>query len=1010
MRYLRLHWRLLVVLLIYVIIATVHSLIVPLSTGNDEWAHFLYLRFIAENGRLPVTPEERDEAGYKSDAPPLYHLLVSVVTAGVEPTRLLRPIDSPRRELADNWVNPYALVHTGVELPPYRGEVLGWHLGRGVSILFGGILIVIVYLTGSEILGNCRRALLAAALLAFVPAFVFHSSVLSYESLSATLTALFLLVVVKIIKRPQQWYWWPILGILAGLSLTAKYSALLLALEIGFIAWLVFQVVKKGDKSPQPKSLISISRRYLIALMLLAMLALFLAASWWFGFVIFNFNKIETHGPVVGALEPLLVGDASDTTSVSVGKLLFGQTTVVATERPLLERNYGQILQLLLNSFWAAPVAKEFVLSPWLALLISLIAMFGLVGLGRIWQKNQGLDRIWLMLLIFHSLLIMPLLVIRLALSFDPREVAQGRHLLLPAASAIPLLLVWGWSQWRYKISQIVVVGLLLWSGLGQVGWAAMVYPPPLPVWTERPSVAKTTAQPLDQTFANALHLTSVAWQETPGQESLAVTLWWKALAPMPADYLIELNLLDQQGRLISYSVGQPVQGRYPTRAWEPGDVVKDVHWLPLIGPLNGNYQLQLRLLNRVAQPIAGTPLMSLGQVSLTIPAHPVDPCAVWFEGRPNRGGLLIHPYRLDSSFTVIAPNLPTLKPIDHLGRPEQTPLVSAENFHVFMVGPDWAEKYQLFVGSTACHQLAFDLPPRQFAPPAISQTLSVNFNDQVKLLGYELPTRRIQPGERLPLTLYWQALTYMGEDYQIFDNLLDSQQRRWGGYDRRAKDGYSTLLWTPGEVITDAFGVPVEPAAPDGIYTLDIGLYRQTGEGAASLPLVVDGQPVEQTGVRLGPIKVGGPPPEVVAKNPAPQTIIHRSLGEQITLLGYDLTDPAGQFLANRSAPLSTLNLTLYWQADTSPPVDYTTFVHLRNAANQTVAQKDAPPANGQYPTSLWDPGETIIDNVSLLLPDISPGNYTLVIGLYELTTGERLSVPGNPANEITLEAIELP
>jgi hypothetical protein len=261
-----------------------------------------------------------------------------------------------------------------------------------------------------------------------------------------------------------------------------------------------------------------------------------------------------------------------------------------------------------------------------------------------------------------------------------------------------------------------------------------------------------------------------------------------------------------------------------------------------------------------------------------------------------------------------------------------------------------------------------------------------------------------------LPLTLYWQALDYMGEDYRIFDNLLDAEQNRWGGYDRRARDGYSTVRWVPGEVITDAFGVPVDPAAPDGIYTLDIGLYRATESEAIPLPVTVAGQPVEQNSIRLGPVKVGGPPPDVVTQNPSPQVWLNQSFGGQITLLGYDLTDEQGQPLQNSKLKTQNLKLILYWQPETVPTADYTTFLHLRNQADENSAQQDGPPAQGRYPTSLWDVGEIIMDEIILSLVDVPPGDYTPVIGLYDVTTGARLPVAGNPAHELQLERVTLP
>ena len=879
------HWPLLGVLAVYLALAVTHSLVVPLTTGNDEWAHFLYTRFIAEEGRLPTTWAEREQAGYKADAPPLYHLLVAAVTSGVEPERLLRPIDSPRRELADNLVAPYALVHTGVELPPYRGEVLLWHLGRGVSILFGALIVSLTYLTAWLLFSNRRRALTAAALLAFTPAFLFHSSVLSYESLSAVFGGLFLLAAIRAIEQPGQWRWWLALGVLAGLSITTKYSAVLLPLELLLVGWLAFRIAEV-EVQIWP----SLTARAMAARLLLAGLTLLLAVSWWFGFVLWHFNDVATAGPLAGLLQPLLVGDASDTTSVNVANLLFGQSLAGAEARPPLERHYPQLFQLLLDTFWAAPVNGQVPLSPWLPLLFSLLVLFGLGSLGWVWRQSDRTARTWLVLLLTHSILIVPLLFIRLLFSYDAREVMQGRHLLLPAASAIPILLVWGWDRWSPKLGQIVATGLLLWTALIQIGWAGVVYPPPMPVWTAPPSSLPPAAQLL---VGDSIALVDVTWAKTTGRPALAVTLRWQAVQPVTADYLVELSLKDKTGNLVGYSLGHPVQGRYPTRAWEPGDLVEDRHWLPLVDSAGGDYSLELRLLDRNEQPLPAVDPISLGSVTLATAGVQAEPCTIWFAGRPDRGGLFAQPYRLRSSLTVISPEKPTLQPLPAQATlPEQAPLVSAGEFHIFIVGPDWADRYRLVVDSTVCPEIRLDVPSRNFSLPEVANPLPVTFNDEVRLLGYELPSRRIQPGGRLPLTLYWQALDYMGEDYRIFDNLLDREQRRWGGYDRRARDGYSTLLWAPGEVITDAFGVPVEPDAPSGIYTLDIGLYRQTEAGAESLPVASDGQPVEQRSIRLGPIKVGGPPPEVVTSDPSPQVALNHAFGDKITLLGYDLTD----------------------------------------------------------------------------------------------------------------------
>jgi hypothetical protein len=109
----------------------------------------------------------------------------------------------------------------------------------------------------------------------------------------------------------------------------------------------------------------------------------------------------------------------------------------------------------------------------------------------------------------------------------------------------------------------------------------------------------------------------------------------------------------------------------------------------------------------------------------------------------------------------------------------------------------------------------------------------------------------------------------------------------------------------------------------------------------------------------------------------------------------------------------MSELKLTLFWQPLTTLPVDYTTFLHLRNRDGATVAQRDRQPLDGVYPTSYWQAGETIIDPMTLPLPDTLPaGRYTLVTGLYQLETMERLPVANAPSgeNSIILGEITLP
>lgn len=296
-------------------------------------------------------------------------------------------------------------------------------------------------------------------------------------------------------------------------------------------------------------------------------------------------------------------------------------------------------------------------------------------------------------------------------------------------------------------------------------------------------------------------------------------------------------------------------------------------------------------------------------------------------------------------------------------------------------------------------YALPYENQPRRYEVPNVSTPVEANFGDKLMLLGYDLPARRAQPGEPILLTLYWQALTRMDQTYVIFTRVLDEQQQSWGGYDRWPQETANTVLWHEREVVIDTFGVPVAADAPSGVYTIDIGLYDQGDTTASPLPILRDGQPTGQNSVRIGPVKIGGPREVLASADPAaPDVPLAVRLGTPPTVLlrGYDLDQVDG-----------ALNIKLYWESLSQTPTDWSVFVHLRGPSGETVAQKDGPAGGGEinYPSSLWDVGEVITDELIIPLPaDLAPNEYQLVIGLYNLSDGTRLTVPDSLHNEITL------
>jgi hypothetical protein len=80
----------------------------------------------------------------------------------------------------------------------------------------------------------------------------------------------------------------------------------------------------------------------------------------------------------------------------------------------------------------------------------------------------------------------------------------------------------------------------------------------------------------------------------SPGAE-FDVSLYWEALRPPDDDYVVFVHLLDTEGQIVAAHDGPPMDGRYATGAWLPGEVVPDVHRLALgPGAPTGVYRLQV--------------------------------------------------------------------------------------------------------------------------------------------------------------------------------------------------------------------------------------------------------------------------------------------------------------------------------------------------------------------------------------------------------------------------------
>jgi mannosyltransferase len=85
---------------------------------------------------------------------------------------------------------------------------------------------------------------------------------------------------------------------------------------------------------------------------------------------------------------------------------------------------------------------------------------------------------------------------------------------------------------------------------------------------------------------------------------------------------------------------------------------------------------------------------------------------------------------------------------------------------------------------------------------------------------------------------------------------------------------------------------------------------------------------------------------------------------------------------------PGEIVQISLNWMVDEHIDRRYKVFLHLVDENGQIVAQRDSEPGGGLALTTTWTPGQMIVDNHGLLVPaGTKPGQYTLLLGLYDLS-----------------------
>lgn len=386
--------------------------------------------------------------------------------------------------------------------------------------------------------------------------------------------------------------------------------------------------------------------------------------------------------------------------------------------------------------------------------------------------------------------------------------------------------------------------------------------------------------------IAHAMHvdlggrLRLLGYSQLPNDE---LHLYWQALTPLAEDFKVAGELVDAAGHVWGrLSDRRLADYDFPTFRWRPGQVALGRYVLPTDGGAPpGQYQLRLR---------------------------------VYVDGGP------------------------TLEVLDAAGAPQGQ---------------------AIFLAPVRVSALV----PVTDAPATLVR-LDETLIPGLSLLGVgDLPASAL-PGDVLTLEMWWRADRPLPPDLGL--------QVWWQRGEARVDLGtapltgdvpWATQAWSTGAIVRGQRGVRAPRTAAAGEWALHGRL------------VAADGQPLGAL-TRLGTTQLLAV--EHIFTAPPSRWPAEAVYDGRIRLLGVDAPP--------RLQPGASLMVTVTWQTVQTIDESYTAFIHLIGPDGRLVAQEDRLPAGGARPTTSWLPEEVIVDRFELVLPDdLAAGRYTLEIGWYD-------------------------
>lgn len=560
-----------VCLLVYLIVAVLYGVTIPIFETPDANGHYAYIHELTEGRGLPVqgAPSGKRVTGYVASHPPLYYALCAVLTFWV-------PDDADFEDWA--WRNPHQtmgdasrpankniLIHTAAERFPWKGTPLVMHISRLVSTLLGAVAVLATYGIAKELFPEQRwLAVGATALAAFNPMFVFTSARVSNDAAVTAFGSLAVWAAVRLTVKGLTRRGLILAGAAVGLAVLSKLSGLIFAPVVALA--LLFDGVRRWQEQPSEpfrKHLVGILRRS--ALVGVPALAV---SGWWF------VRNLMLYHELMGV-------DA-----------WLSHTATVRPE-PISVLNVIPELRGLEKSYWAMFGWFNISVAPWMYRFWWLLSRTAAVGLLVTVVDQWSPSR-------YSRSLRQGLLIIASAFLFNVASVwrfimivlgAQGRYL-MPTIAPISILLILGLRRlvprgtapipWKDTLSGILGGTHVALTLISLFVFILPAYAKPVVVAEDDLPEAMTR---LDLSFnGGAIELLGgrIETEDAHPGDTAALSLYWRATEPPEENYFTFVQILGREMDPIAGVDCYPGGGTFPPTLWEPGVIYRDRYELPI--------------------------------------------------------------------------------------------------------------------------------------------------------------------------------------------------------------------------------------------------------------------------------------------------------------------------------------------------------------------------------------------------------------------------------------------